>query len=806
MKVSLEWLSEYIDIDVEPGELAEMLTMSGTAVDTMFTMGAGVSGVLVCHVIEVRPHPDADNLRLAVVEDGTGTREIVCGAPNLAEGMKAALALPGARLPAVSERELEPATIRGVRSEGMMVSGLELGISDDHSGILELDMNAQVGMDLHEVLPLDDVIFELEVTPNRPDCMSMLGVAREVSALTGRALKRPSLAVEESGGPVFELAKVFIEDAGGCPRYTARVVTGVTIGPSPGWMARRLLAAGLRPINNVVDITNYVLMELGQPLHAFDLDLLTDRTIVVRKAGPGETMTTLDGAEWPLGPTALVIADATEPVALAGIMGGEDSEVTERSRNILIESAFFDPTGILLTSRKLGLRTEASARFERGCDPEGTATAALRAAVLMAELAGGSVAEGEIDVYPGKYTPVTVEVRPARVNRLLGTDIPADEMADILRRLEIGVEEGDTLRATAPSFRPDLQREIDMIEEVARIYGYDRVPAGLPAGAGADAGLSRRQLLAEAVAETLVATGFCEAFLYSFMRRGDLDLLRVGDDDPMRRVVGLLNPLAETGEVMRTTLLPGLLRTAAANFNRGNRELALFEKGRTFIARSAEETPDEIDSLGLMLYGAYGPPSWSNAPGPADLFDLKGALESLADVLGVELGFEPAEVAFFAPGRSARVMLKGARIGVMGQLHPSVASGFGLEGEVFAAEIATAPMLDAAVEVRRYSPVGRFPNVKVDIAVIVDAGLAAGEVEHEIRSSGGAWLKSARLFDVYTGTQVPGGRKSLAYALEFGSGEGTLTDEQAHAEMDRIVACLAERFGAVLRGGEAREG
>ncbi|MBU1672203.1 MAG: phenylalanine--tRNA ligase subunit beta [Actinobacteria bacterium] len=806
MKVSLEWLREYVDFDVEPGELARMLTMSGTAVDTMFTFGAGVSGVLVCEVLEVGPHPDADTLRLAVVSDGTGTRPIVCGAPNLAEGMKAALALPGATLPTVSEGKLEAVTIRGVRSEGMMVSGLELGISEDHSGILELDAAASVGMDLHEVLPLDDVIFELEVTPNRPDCMSMLGVAREVAALTGGTLRRPALDVDETGGPVFELAKVFIEDPSGCPRYTARVVTEVGIGPSPGWMARRLLASGLRPINNVVDITNYVLMETGQPLHAFDLDLLGERTIVVRRARPGEKMTTLDGAERPLGQSALVIADAREPVALAGIMGGEDSEVTEHSRNILIESAFFDPTGIMLTSRKLGLRTEASARFERGCDPEGTAVAALRAAVLMAGLAGGKVAEGDIDVYPREFTPVTVEVRPERVNRVLGTEIPASEMAQILGRLEIRVEEGETLKATPPSFRPDLEREIDMIEEIARIYGYDRIPAGLPAGAGADAGLSRRQLLASRIADSLVSLGLSEVYLYSFMRRADLDLLRVGDGDRMRRVVALLNPLAETGEVMRTTLLPGLLRAAAGNFNRGNRDLALFETGRVFISRSVEETPEEIDSLGVLLYGALGPPSWSEPARPADFFDLKGSLESLAGAIGVELGFEPAEITFLAPGRSSRVLLAGDDVGVAGQLHPAVSTAFGLEGDVFVAELEIAPLLDAAPEVRQFIPVGRYPNVKVDIAVVVDEDLAADQVERRILSSGGVLLRSVRLFDLYTGPQVPPGRKSLAYALEFGSAEGTLTDEQAHAEMGRIVAALEEQFGAVLRGGGNRGG
>jgi len=453
LRVSLEWLSEYVDIAMPPEELADLLSISGTAVDRVIRMGTGVSGVVVGRVVQVGPHPHADDLKVVLVEDGTLVREIVCGAPNLREGAKYALAIPGARLPVVSDKKLRRATIRGVESDGMLCSGAELGLSEDRSAVLELEPESAVGLDLHDLLPLQDVILELEVTPNRPDCMSMVGVAREVAALTGAELKLPVAPLDETGGAIEELAKVFIKDRQGCPRYSARVVTGVEIAPSPQWMQRRLMAAGLRPINNIVDVTNYVLLELGQPLHAFDLELLDERTVVVRLARHGEVLTTLDGALRQLDDRSLVIADISRPIALAGIIGGEDSQVTESTTSVLIESAYFDPTSILLTSKRLGIRTEASSRFERGTDPSATMVAARRAAYLMASQAGGINAAGDIDVYPEAVLPVTIDLRPERVNRVLGSDIPTDMMVEILESLEAEVDGNGALRVKVPTFR-----------------------------------------------------------------------------------------------------------------------------------------------------------------------------------------------------------------------------------------------------------------------------------------------------------------------------------------------------------------
>jgi len=806
LRVSLEWLSDYVEVNMPPEELADLLSMSGTAVDRVIKMGEGVSGIVTGRVVHIGPHPNAEDLKVVLVEDGTVVREIVCGAPNLREGVKYALAIPGARLPVVSDKELRRADIRGVESDGMLCSGAELGISEDRSTVLEIEPESEVGVDLRDLLPLQDVILELEVTPNRPDCMSMVGVAREVAALTGADLKMPEAPFEEAGRPIDKLAKVFIKDVKGCPRYSARVVTGVKMAPGAQWMQRRLMAAGLRPINNIVDVTNYVLLELGQPLHAFDLGLLEQGTIVVRLARHGEVLTTLDGVDRQLDDRSLVIADVFKAVALAGIIGGEYSEVTDSTTSILIESAFFDSTSIMLTSKRLGIRTEASSRFERGTDPAATVFAARRAAYLMETLAGGTSAVGEIDVYPEVIKPVTIDLRPERVNQVLGLDITTETMLGILESLEAEVEGNSVLRVTVPTFRGDLEREIDLIEEIARIYGYDRIPEELPGGYGLEAGLSEEQKLEADIYQVLLTNGLSEAITYSLIFNEDLDRLLLPPEDGMRRTVEIMNPLAGTGEVMRTTLVPGLLRVAANNVNRDNMDLALFERGRVYIASEPDRLPDEVESIGILLHGTRGLPNWSEQAEPVDFYDIKGAFESVAAALGVTLGFRPEDRPYLAPGYAARVELNDCVLGHIGRLHTKVAESFGLEGEFYVGEIAISRLLESATEQLLYRPVRRFPTVKVDIALVVDEGTNAARVTDEIWSRSGRYLKSVRIFDVYTGPQIPSGKKSLAFALEFGSGEGTLTDRQAHSELDTIIAGLEKELGALLRGGESRGG
>lgn len=807
MRVSLEWLKEYVNITSSPDELAELLSMTGTAVDRVIEEGKGLDGVVVGHVVEVQPHPNADNLRVAIADDGSTMRKIVCGAPNLKEGLKYALALPGAHLPAVSGRPLHRASIRGVKSEGMLCSGAELGVNDDTSGIFELEQEAPVGVDIRKVVPVEDVIFDLEITPNRPDCMSMVGIAREVAALTGERLRLPEVEVSETGPPIEETAKVIIEDPAGCQRYTARVILRAKVTSSPLWMQRRLLAAGSRPINSIVDVTNYVLLELGQPLHAFDLELLGEKTIVVRLAHHGELITSLDGVDRQLDDRSLVIADIGRPVALAGIMGGEDSEVTQRTANVLIESAYFEPASILRTSKNLGIRTEASSRFERGTDPEGTSIAAKRAAQLMVGFSGGVVAKGEIDVYPSPILPVSIELRPSRVNHVLGTRIQKDEVVEILGKLEMEIEEDDILRVKVPSFRRDLEREIDLIEEIARIHGYWGIPAALPAGGGMNAGLSPVQLHESRLVSVLEAQGLMEVWNDSFMRTEDMDRMRVPTGDRLRDFVALMNPLAETGEVMRTTLVPGLLRVAARNLNRGNKDLALYEKGRVFFAVKHGELPTEIECFGILLSGIKGFHGWSEEERVVDFFDLKGVVENLRFTLKVkDLGFEAGQCPYLAPGRCARVFSGDSGVGLLGQLHPKVAEAFDISGEFFVAELAVQPFLDASGTDYQYRSVGRFPSVKMDIAVVVDEGLASSKVDDSIRRNGGELLQTVMLFDVYTGPQIPKGKKSLAYALEFESAERTLTDEETQGELECIISALKDDFGALIRGREKDQG
>lgn len=804
MRASLEWLKDYVDITTSPEELADILSMSGTSVERIERLSSGVSGVVAGVVNRVENHPSSDRLHIAVTWDGKEERKIVCGAPNLEPGMKVALALPGATFPSIGGEKLERRVIRGVESWGMLLSGAELGISDDQSGILKLPDDAPPGKDLRDLLSLDDVVFELEITPNRPDCMSMLGVAREIAALTGKELSPPQCEVAEGGEPVAGLAKVEVENPEGCDRYTAKVVTGLRVGPSPAWMQRRLHAVGLRSVNNVVDVTNYVMMELGQPLHAFDLDKVGRKTIVVRNARPGEQLTTLDGTTRQLGEKFLVIADFNEPIALAGIMGGEETQVTDTTSEILLEAAHFNPVDISATSKRLGIRTDASSRFERGTDPLGTVPAARRAAALIREVAGGEVALGEIDVSSRQIFPVEIELRTERVKCLLGLDISEEEIQRLLEPIELEVrKEGDVLRVDVPTFRVDLEREIDLVEEIARIYGYDRIPSSVPRGGGAKSGLTKRQKLEKRITELLVSEGLSEVVAYSFIPSCDLDLLLIPPGDSLRDCVAILNPLAETGELMRTTMLPGLMRISLTNINRGNNDLAIFEKGKVFFSRGEQELPREIPQVGILLHGRRELPSWLEQEREFDFYDLKGTVENLIEGIGAARpSFDSLSLPYAIPGRSAGVFLGGRPVGYICQLLSEVVSGFGLSGDFYVGELLLEELLDATGREAQFKPFSRFPPVKVDVAFVVDDDLQSTKLEDEIRGSGGDILFIVELFDVYRGPQLPPGKKSLAYSLQFSSPERTLTDEEVNSQLGLIVENVRKTLGATIRRRE----
>ena len=799
MLVPLSWLSDYVTIDRDPDSLAAALTSAGLKVEAIQRPGAGIDGVVVGQVVSILPHPSADKLLLVEVTTGVSTRRIVCGAHNFAVGDKVPVALPGARLP--GDVTIGRATIRGEISEGMLCSARELGVADDHSGILVLPPDAELGAEVTKVLGLDEVILEIEVTTNRPDAMSLLGIAREVAAITGGHVTLPALRMNRPsvGSPsVSELAEVVVDDPIGCPRYLARVVTGVHAGSSPEWVQRRLVAAGVRPVSNIVDATNYALLVTGHPIHAFDLDRLAGGRIVVRRAAAGERMVTIDGVTRDLSGDDLVIADAELPVALAGIMGGKDSEVSASTSRVLLESAYFDPASVLRTSKRHGLRSEASARFERGADPNNVPYAAELAAALIQEWAGGESAPGAIDLYPDPVEPWTLSVRPERVNLVLGTDLSVDEMVDDLRRLGLNpVLEDGAIRVTVPTRRPDLRGEWDLIEEIARLTGYDRIPSRIPAGARVG-GLSRTQRLLRSVRSVLAGAGLFEAYTTTLIGPADLDRMAYPPDHPSRKALRLTNAISVDESILRPSLLPGLLSAVARNVSRRNLCVRLFEIGRCFVAREDALLPDEPLRLGMVLHGTI-PQEWHTPSRELDFFDLKGVVEVLMEALRIDFTLAPASRELFAPGRTAALVAAGGPYGTVAELSPAVAARYGFPNRVVVAELELGSLLDLAADPGKAKEPPRFPPALLDLAVVVPEAVEAAEVLEIARAAGGSLLAEVRVFDVFRGEQTGPGRKSLAVSLTFLRRDRTLTQDEAVAGRDAIAVALQRRLGAEVR-------
>ncbi|MGH2753413.1 MAG: phenylalanine--tRNA ligase subunit beta [Actinomycetota bacterium] len=793
MRVSLSWLNEYVDVDMAPDDLAHRLNMSGTKVEAIHRPGADIEGVIVAEVLNIEPHPNADNLSMVEVKvHGDETQRVVCGARNFSIGDRVPLARVGSKLPgmAITERK-----IRGEISRGMLCSGSELGVSKDHSGILVLSPEAPVGADVVALLGLDDTIFELEVTPNRPDCMGMIGVAREVAAVYKKELRIPEAGLEADD--VECPVGIEIDDPVGCPRYLARYLEDVKIVPSPSWMATRLLSAGVRPISNIVDATNYVLLETGQPLHAFDATKVADRKIVVRRARAGERLTTLDGIERELDGTDLLIADPSRALALAGIMGGEDSEVTDTTTSIILEAAAFDKASISFSSRRHNLRSEASARFERGSNPDALPYAAARAARFMKETGGGKVSRREPDSYPVVKERPRVTLRPDRTTKLLGYPIPIERQREQLAALKLPAEiVGGVIEVEVPGFRLDLRIEEDLIEEVGRLEGFEGLPSTIPPAHGGS--LDARQSTERTLRRVLVGLGVTEAWTSSFLAPADLDALELGSDHPARRLVELMNPMTEYETALRSTLLPGLLRSAARNVAHHAQGVALFEIARVY--EPADELANEELVLAAVMTGDRDPASWAGAAKPWDFFAVKGVLEAaLATVRVSDLRYAPAHGAPFHPSRGARVAVGDSVIGVLGELHPDVCERFDIPEGSIALEVALAPILASIPERAKAQEISRFPSVFMDLAVIVDEDVAAGDVEDILRTGGAPEVVGVRLFDHYRGEQIPAGKKSLAFALELHDLARTLTDEDAGRVRDRLVVTLAERVGGELR-------
>jgi phenylalanyl-tRNA synthetase beta chain len=802
MRVPVEWLAEWCDAGLPAAELGERLTLSGTKLEAVHHHGVrALEHFVVGRVLEAVQHPDADRLRVCTVDVGDGEPQgIVCGAPNVAAGQTVAVARPGAVMP--DGTRLKKAKLRGVVSNGMICAEDELGIGTDHDGIIVLPDGPQPGAPLAGVLPIATEVLEFEITPNRPDCLGIYGIAREVHATTGAPLAPPPWAQDAgSDGPV-EGIEVRVEAPDLNPRFTARAFDGVRIAPSPPWLKARLLAAGVRPINNVVDITNYVMLLVGHPLHAFDLDRVAGGVLVVRRARDGERMRTLDGVERTLDGGMLVIDDAEGPTSIAGVMGGERSEVHEGTTSVLMEAASWDGFMIQTGSNRLALRSEASGRFEKGLAPEQAMEAQAVATRLMLELTGATLRPGTIDVRADGVPapPQVVRFRTGETARLLGRDVPADRQAEILRSLEFAV--GEDWAVTVPPFRRnDVTREADLVEEVARIDGLHRLPATLPKRRDTAGRLPLEARLRRRAVDALVGRGCLEIAGWSFADPGLPDRLRLAADDPRRALVGLENPMAEDQSVLRSTLLGSLLDVARRNAARGHGELALCEQGAVYRG-PLEPLPQEHRALGALLTGrALRPATWGDAaPPPADVFAVKGLLEALFAALRVRLDVEPtAAEPFLHPGRAARVLAAGEPVGWLGEVHPLVAERWELRGTVAAFEVDLDALVARADAEPRFTALSEFPPLRQDLAVVLPETVPAAEALAAVRGAGGALLADARVFDVFRGAQVGEGRASIAIALTFRAPDRTLSDEDVAPVREKVVAALAG-LGGELRG------
>ena len=809
MKISYRWLKEYVETDLPFREIADRLTNAGIAVASMAPVVEGLSGVVVGMIEGIEkdlgPTPAGHHNRLCRVALPDRTFSVICGAPNAVPGLRTALAPPGATLP--GGREVKAAKIRGVTSEGMLCSEKELGIGEDHAGILELPADAPLGADVSTYLGLDDVVFEIEITPNRPDALSVVGVAREIAAITGAPFRFPQVAVKEGEPEAAALAAVEIEAPDLCPRFCARVITGLTVRPSPPWLAQRLRAVGLRPINNLVDATNYVMWELGQPLHAFDGDTVARRKIVVRRARPGERLKTLDGQDRALSPDMVMVCDAERALAVGGIMGGADAEVTERTTTVLLEAAYWDPGSIRRTSRALGLATDAAYRFERGADIEAPREALGRAAQLMADLGGGAVARGVIDVYPAPRPRPRVTLRLGRVERLIGVCPPREEAVRILQALGFAVDEsGADLQVVVPSFRRDIAQEDDLVEEIIRIWGFDKIPLAL-AGGGQIMPVRRPATLrvSRAVSQALNDAGCFECITYAFV---DPDRLRLmGWEDPAR-LIELQNPLSRERSVLRPSLVPGLLEVLATNVHRAGPDAAVFEAGHVFGPHRDEDGDRPAHEelwVAIALTGLRQPRAWHAGRERADVYDAKGMAELVLAAAGAG-GWETSPLTgaaaprYIEQGRGAALMVGGAVGGWFGEVALRVREGFDLPAPVFVAEVSLSALAARPVTTPRYVPLPRFPAVQRDLAIVVPAEVSAAEIEAAIRGMRLPLLARLALFDVYTGGQVGEGRRSLAWSLTFQAEDRTLTDKEVNDLHAKVVKEITRRFNAEVRG------
>lgn len=802
MKVSLSWLQDYVTIDIGVDALADALTMIGLEVEAVEERYTYLDTVMVGKITSKAPHPNADRLHLCKVSTDAKTYEVVCGAPNAEEGMLAPLALPGTELP--SGNVVAESTLRGKRSQGMLCSEAELGLGADASGLMPLDSVLTPGVALNKALGLSDTVFEIGLTPNRPDCLSIIGIAREIAGFSNAALRPPEIRLPETSGDINDHTSVVIEAPDHCPRYTARMVDGVKVGPSPFWLQDRLMSIGLRPINNLVDVTNFVMMETGQPLHAFDFDHLAENRIVVRTAYADEAFVTLDGKERRLEDDMLIICDGKGSVGIGGVMGGMNSEIEDATQRVLIESAYFNPVSIRRTAKRLGLNTDASHRFERGVDPQGTLIALNRAAQLMAELGKGQLIGGTIDVQYDLPVAPTIELSVADTNRLLGLDLDAESIAGYLTSVQFDVVSRDNKKITVqtPSFRVDVSRPEDLMEEVARCHGYNKIPVTFPAIPANRPPVARTLNQRRRIRSAMTGLGFTEIINYSFIHAGSADRLRLAPDDERRDAVAILNPLTEDQSVMRTSMIPGILETVHRNISRQSRTLKLFEIGNVFLVRKGQQLPDEIEILAGCWTGDRITAGWYAKPTTCDFFDLKGALEGLLHGFKVpRLQFSRLtddQCRYTLKGASAMISSNRQILGTMGEIHPQVLETYNIKQAVFVFELHIQPLIAATPDTIEARPLPKFPSTSRDATLIVDRDIESGHILDRVKQMNESLVENIQLFDLFEGKPIPEGRKSVSLRITYRSPEATLEDNAVNRLHKQISDHLVKQFKADL--------
>ena len=805
MNTSLSWIKAYVpDLDVTAREYTDAMTLSGTKVEGYEELDADLSKIVAGQIDKIEKHPDADKLIICQVNIGSESVQIVTGANNVHEGDKVPVVLDGGRVAGGHEPgsrvaggiKIKKGKLRGIESCGMMCSIEELGSDRDmypeapEEGIYIFKDDVEVGSSAIEALGLNDVVFEYEVTSNRVDCFSVIGIAREAAATFGKEFHPPVVTATGNNEDVNDYIKVSVKDSELCPRYCARVVKNIKIGPSPKWMQRRLASVGIRPINNLVDITNYVMEEYGQPMHAYDLDTIADREIIVRTAAKGEKFTTLDGQEREMDDTVLMISDGKKSIGIAGIMGGENSMITDDVKTMLFEAACFDGTNIRKSSKKVGLRTDASGKFEKGLDPNNAQAAIDRACQLVEELGAGEVVGGMVDVYGKKKEPVRVLFDADAINNLLGTDISKEEMIGYFEKIGLAYDEGSN-EVIAPTFRHDLFRVADLAEEVARFYGYDNIPTTLPRGEATTGKLSFKLRVEEVARDIAEFCGFSQGMTYSFESPKVFDKLMIPEDSLLRQTVEIINPLGEDYSIMRTTSLNGMLMSLATNYNRRNKDVRLYELGNVYLPKALPltELPEERMQFTLGMYG------------DGDFFSMKGVIEEFFDKVGMhgKETYDPqAGKPYLHPGRQANVIYDGTVVGYLGEVHPDVADTYGIGTKAYIAVIDMPEIVKRATFDRKYTGIAKFPAVNRDISMVMPKEILAGQVEEVIEKKGGAYLESYALFDLYEGAQIKEGYKSVAYSIVFRAKDKTLEDAEVTEAMERILKEL-EGMGIELR-------